>query len=736
MLLPEQQPSMSEGGGATQQPRPRWKGRRRRKDFLWVQGGAVCVMAALLVTYSSWTSESGADPAGGFAADYFAASTDSAHAPRLQARRLSDTNSTEVETCGPSNEIQESDFPVISFLDPPKEKKAAATIFYLVVMLFMFLGLAIVCDEYFEAALEEICRAMNLKDDVAGATWMAAGGSAPELATSLMGTLLAFSDVGFGTIVGSAVFNVLFVIACCAFVAPNLSLHWYPLARDSIYYCLSIVVLVFVIIDTKILWWEAVILLMMYVAYVTMMYFNEKLEAWVQQQIKKAKGPKAPWRQQLIWAFEQHATNIIIYLIIIANTVIVILDLTRSGAVCTDELEASGEYCMPETEYTLYNTCNIVFSIIFALEMVLKFAAYGFFGYWRDPLNCFDGVLVFLIAMEWAIIATQSIITAESAGGPSDSSFMGAVRSLRIFRFLRTVRTLRLIRLYRAFHKHYKDATTQVVPDDWLNHQREASNGSLTETSSTAKKNTAVVAPAPSRPSIVGVDPPPEDDEDDEDDEPANPFEIPDSWTSKIIWLIGLPLSISMFLTIPDCRRPIFRRFWGLTFLMAIAWIGGLTFIMVWMVTEFGILWGVPDAVMGLTLLAAGTSIPDALSSIAVAKRGHGDMAVSSSIGSNIFDILIGLPIPWLIYGLIFFPVTERGFKVGGVAVPYVIINSDGLTIMILMLFIMVALVVTTVHLCGWRLLIRLGYMMMFLYFVFLLLSLLIEFGVILCPAS
>ena len=47
--------------------------------------------------------------------------------------------------------------------------------------------------------------------------------------------------------------------------------------------------------------------------------------------------------------------------------------------------------------------------------------------------------------------------------------------------------------------------------------------------------------------------------------------------------------------------------------------------------------------IMGLTLLAGGTSIPDAMSSIAVAKRGKGDMAVSSSLGSNVFDILIGL---------------------------------------------------------------------------------------------
>ena len=35
--------------------------------------------------------------------------------------------------------------------------------------------------------------------------------------------------------------------------------------------------------------------------------------------------------------------------------------------------------------------------------------------------------------------------------------------------------------------------------------------------------------------------------------------------------------------------------------------------------------------------------MPDALSGIAVVKEGHGDMAVSNAIGSNVFDILVCL---------------------------------------------------------------------------------------------
>ena len=60
---------------------------------------------------------------------------------------------------------------------------------------------------------------LGISPDVAGATFMAAGGSAPELFTSIIGVFIAQSDVGIGTIVGSAVFNILFVIAACAFAA-------------------------------------------------------------------------------------------------------------------------------------------------------------------------------------------------------------------------------------------------------------------------------------------------------------------------------------------------------------------------------------------------------------------------------------------------------------------------------------------------------------------------------------
>ena len=57
----------------------------------------------------------------------------------------------------------------------------------------------------------------------------------------------------------------------------------------------------------------------------------------------------------------------------------------------------------------------------------------------------------------------------------------------------------------------------------------------------------------------------------------------------------------------------------------------------------------IPPVVIGLTILAAGTSVPDMISSIVVAKQGRGDMAIANAVGSNIFDIPIGLGVPWVL---------------------------------------------------------------------------------------
>jgi len=175
-------------------------------------------------------------------------------------------------------------FPECKVLD--SEVAAVGVIGCVFGLLYLFVGIAIVCDEIFVPALEIIAERNHLSNDVAGATLMAAGGSAPELATSLIGTFKR-SDVGFGTIVGSAVFNVLFVIGVCAMLTPEamkpLKLTWWPLFRDCTYYIITLFTLaVFMYTGNgKVELWEALVQFMLYVGYVVLMAYSEVIERWV-----------------------------------------------------------------------------------------------------------------------------------------------------------------------------------------------------------------------------------------------------------------------------------------------------------------------------------------------------------------------------------------------------------------------------------------------------------------------
>ncbi len=169
-----------------------------------------------------------------------------------------------------------------------EQRQSGAIVLHVIAVLYMFVALAIVCDEFFVPALEVITIRLGISADVAGATFMAAGGSAPELFTSIIGTFVAYSDVGIGTIVGSAVFNILFVIGMCAIFSQGiLELTWWPLFRDVSFYSISLICLIAFFVDDLVYWWEAVILLSCYACYVIFMKFNAQIETFVKSCIQR-----------------------------------------------------------------------------------------------------------------------------------------------------------------------------------------------------------------------------------------------------------------------------------------------------------------------------------------------------------------------------------------------------------------------------------------------------------------
>ncbi|XP_031839116.1 sodium/potassium/calcium exchanger 4 [Nomia melanderi] len=358
-----------------------------------------------------------------------------------------------------------------------QQRQSGFITIHFVLAIYMFLLLAIVCDDFFVPSMKKICDKMNLTEDVAGATIMAAASSSPELFVNIVGTFVTEGDLGVGTIVGSAVFNILAVPACCGIFANQvLKLDWWPVTRDSLAYAITVLLLVLTLRDGRIEWYEALILVLLYVLYILAMCFN---------------GP--------ISNFLRRATN-----------------ARKKYRNLTEE----------------------------------------------SPL----------ISNDYPVVKGTDMGLLES--GEAEESI-----------------------------------------------------------------------------DIV------------------NMTSWPNATCERMWWLITWPINFVLLVTIPDCRRNSLKSWYPVTFIMCIVWIATTSYVVGWVITVIGDTFRIPDSIMGLTFLAAGMSVPEAVSSVIVANQGHGDMGISNSIGSNVFDVLLCLGLPWFLKAT-FFPKVPHQH--------YVQINSQG----------------------------------------------------------
>ncbi|XP_031706653.1 sodium/potassium/calcium exchanger 2-like isoform X3 [Anarrhichthys ocellatus] len=534
---------------------------------------------------------------------------------------------TAMRSSAHSNESQGAYPPDLFTLE---ERRKGAVVLHMFGMIYMFIALAIVCDEFFVPALTVITEKLTISDDVAGATFMAAGGSAPELFTSIIGVFISHSNVGIGTIVGSAVFNILFVIGMCAiFSREILNLTWWPLFRDVSFYILDLIMLIIFFLDNVITMWESITLLSAYAAYVIFMKCNSNVEGFVKSCMNKNQvvevevQPKARPRLQ------------------------------RGGS-----------------SASLHN--SLMRNSIFQLMI-----------HTLDPLS-----------EEFA------------------DSELGTYGKLKYYHSMTEEGKFR--EKASILHKIAKKKC-QVEDSEKANGVASRSDKNLPNSSSVEVEVT------PPMNGTAGQEGETAEDEE-EDDQPLS-LSWPESNRKRLTYLLIIPIVLPLWITLPDVRKATSKRFFPVTFLGAITWIAIFSYLMVWWAHQVGQTIGITEEIMGLTILAAGTSIPDLITSVIVARKGLGDMAVSSSVGSNIFDITVGLPFPWLMWSFI------NGMKP-------VQVSSNGLFCAIVLLFIMLLFVIISIAACKWRMSKLLGFIMFMLYFVFLVVSVMLEDKVITCPVS
>jgi len=438
-----------------------------------------------------------------------------------------------------------------------EQRYRGAIIIHILVMCYTFGLLAVVCDDYFVLSLYHICSRLRLDKDVAGATFMAIGSSAPTLFIAIVSIFFTenASDVGLGTVVGSTIFNTLFIIGVCSMATSvPLRVSCWPLMRDSFVYSIGTFTLVATVKDRKVFWYEAIIFVFIYLFYIIIMCFNRPLGRIFNKYSEQCCG--------------------------------------ACGEIEEDDDSDAGLL---------------------------------------DQTDTFESK-----KSEEKVVSEKGLQT--------------------------------------TLQNHSEDSLEQMKNElAQFEHKQDS------------------------------------------------PIKVPPGCLPKITWVLGFPVMILFYITIPPCCKQRWSEWFLVTFAMSVIWMGALSYVLVWMVCVIGDTFDIPDCIMGMTFLAAGSSIPDVMASVIVVRQGMADMAISNAIGSNVFDMLC-LGIPWLLKTTVLEPGS------------FVQIESQSIMISSLLLIGSIVFTIIAIYLNNWRLDFKLGLIFLLVYIVFIMLATLLEF--LACPCQ
>ncbi|XP_032527848.2 sodium/potassium/calcium exchanger 4-like [Danaus plexippus] len=422
--------------------------------------------------------------------------------------------------------------------------RQGAFIAYVLFGIYSFTLLTIVCNDYFIPCVELICENLKIPQNVAAATFMSVATSCPEFFVNVISTFLTQSDMGIGTIVGSAIFNLLGVgaIGSLAAIAP-IAIERYPVTRDVIIYMINVSVLVAIVWDGQIVWYEAMVLGILYVVYFIFMF----------------------------------------------NSIRVKTVLERLFACC----------CKRNSRYTIS-------------EKVAE-----------------DGVT----------------------------------------------------------NKAYVNSQMQINNVNVVNDEKAAVEKEIVN-----EKPKKSVFRFPKEKGIV----------------------------YKIWWVYTWPIRLILGLTIPS---PVScKRYYLLTFIMCIVWIGVNSYFVSWSMTVLGNTFLIPESVMGMTFLAFGGCLPEACSIFIMSRKGEGGIGVSNALGANSLSILFALGLPWIIRT---FTLLAQGADTA------VYINSSGIDFVVGSLLAAAVLLWITLCIGKFKLRRCVGVVLLGLYALFITFAILVEMGII-----
>lgn len=170
----------------------------------------------------------------------------------------------------------------------------------LIDVIFLIAGMVLLIKgaDWFVSGSSKIAKAMKIPPLIIGLTLVSMGTSAPEASVSINSALNGMNDMSIGNVVGSNIFNTLFILGVSSLIVPlsiKKDLKAYDIPCMVTLYCI-LLLFAFVVTPLKLDLFESVTMLVLFVAYTAFLLFRTK------KQNKKTEGvsERAPEQKQKI----------------------------------------------------------------------------------------------------------------------------------------------------------------------------------------------------------------------------------------------------------------------------------------------------------------------------------------------------------------------------------------------------------------------------------------------------
>lgn len=470
-----------------------------------------------------------------------------------------------------------------SVIPTPTWIKDGGFMFYLLLLFYVFFSFVLICEEFLMPSLNLLCSRLHVPEDFAGATILGLGTCIPDIFDGIFGVVILHSDVGLGSIVGSLLFNHLFVIGCSVLYAGVLVVRFDTILRETIFYSVTLILLLGFLYDHKITVWESLTLLLLYVVYCVFCWFTPQITL----ALKRCHGRRKK-----------------------------ISEVAMKSVVTPPE--------SPSTTATLLSP-----------EQRLKEASAqafkeGISTVLKGPLMIKSQYRTFRLGLfPWN--EKQFTLDAEFWYCNHDKETHRHVLPLWCaYRVEKDDTDARAFTIFTAERKIELKAVDEVIAEHWVMVLKER-----------IQEHKLICPDLISDTHVLGLE--------DRHDEADSVFDVPRSKLQRIKWVIGLPVMFLFTVTIPNVKQKFWQKWYVISFINSLAWIGGLSYAMVWAADGFAAALKISDDIMGLTITAFGTSLPSLFPAMIAAKQGSNGMAVSSTFGANMSSILVAMGLPFFI---------------------------------------------------------------------------------------